>query len=163
MSLIPEACFFTGHRLIDQEVCSELEIALRHEVIGMIENGVTVFICGGALGFDTLAANVVLNLKKEYDIKLIMYLPCDRQYTGWEYSDILEYNRINSAADEIFYVSRGEKSPAVMKKRNKAMVEAADYGICYFKNEKSGTAQTVRMAEKKGINIINLYDKIKAV
>lgn len=159
MSLIPEACFFTGHRLIPDGEREELKIALENAIIDMIENGITVFICGGALGFDTLAAQTVLELKKEYDIKLCMYLPCDSQHIEWEYADILEYNRINSSADEVFYVSRGEKSPALMKKRNKAMVEAADYGICYMKDRKSGTGQTVNMAEEKGIGIINLYTK----
>lgn len=157
MSLIPEACFFTGHRNIDQKDLPNLKAALSSEIVAMIENGVTVFICGGALGFDTLAAQVVLELKKEYDIKLCMYLPCDGQHDGWEYADVLEYNRINSLADQVFYVNRGEKSPALMKKRNRAMVEAADYGICYMKHDKSGTSQTVKMAREKGIAVINLY------
>lgn len=163
MNLIPEACFFSGHRLIEEREYPALEAALYEQVIAMIENGVKNFICGGALGFDTLAAKAILELKKEYDIKLIMYLPCENQHVEWEYSDILEYTRIVASADEVFYVTRGEKSPGVMRKRNKAMVEAADYGICYLKNDRSGTAQTIRMAGEKGIDVINLYDKIKAV
>ena len=159
MSLIPEACFFTGHRLIPNEEKEELKASLKKAIVAMIENGVTVFICGGALGFDTLAAQTVLDLKKNYDIRLCMYLPCDTQHIDWECSDVFEYTRINSLADEVFYVSRGEKTPGVMKKRNKAMVEAADYGICYMKDRKSGTGQTVNMAEEKGISIINLYEK----
>ena len=157
MSLIPLACFFTGHRVLDD--VSGLKKELESAVFRMVENGVTVFICGGALGFDTLAAQAVLELRGKYPIKLCLYLPCRDQCNGWEFSDILEYERIKSASDEVFYVTEdGKASAAVMKKRNKAMVEASDYCICYLKNDTSGTGQTVRMAEEKGIEVINLYE-----
>lgn len=48
-----------------------------------------------------------------------------------------------------------------MKARNARLVElASDYCICYWnpKNFRSGTGQTVRMAQKKGIEIINLFE-----
>lgn len=160
MRLIPETCFFTGHRVIADDVKSELSKALTDAVVEMAENGVCVFICGGALGFDTLAAQTVLSVRENYDIKLCLYLPCDDQWEGWEASDIMEYHRICSLADEVFYVNHGKKSAALMKKRNRAMVAASDYCICYLKNSRSGTAQTVRMAEEKEIEVINLYEKM---
>ena len=158
MNLIPEACFFTGHRVIEDNEKSELFSTLTDAVTDMAEHGVSVFICGGALGFDTYAAQAVLSVREKYDIKLCLYLPCDDQSADWEAADQSEYNRILSLADEVFFVNHGNKSPALMKKRNRAMVSAADYCICYLKNPKSGTAQTVRMAKEKGIEIINLYD-----
>lgn len=156
MSIIPEACFFTGHRVIEET--DALSEKLKDAITAMIENGVSIFICGGALGFDTLAAEAVLKLKEKYEITLCLYLPCDDQTDGWEIDDIFRYNMILSSSDEVFYVSHGTKSPALMKKRNRAMVEAADYCICYMKNPSSGTGQTVRMAEEKGIEVINLYE-----
>ena len=159
MSIIPEACFFTGHRVIDK-TDAVLE-KLTETITEKIEKGVSVFICGGALGFDTLAAQTVIELREKYPIKLCLYLPCRDQCNGWEFPDIVEYERIKSACDEVFYVTEdGKASAAVMKKRNKAMVEASDFGICYLKNAKSGTAQTVRMAEEKGIEVINLYENM---
>ena len=41
------------------------------------EYGVNTFIDGGALGFDTIAAETVIEMREKYqNIKLVMYLPC---------------------------------------------------------------------------------------
>ena len=48
-----------------------------------------------------------------------------------------------------------------MKARTARLVElASDYCICYWnpKDFRSGTGQTVRMAQKKVIEIINMLD-----
>lgn len=157
MSLIPEACFFTGHRKIDGSKKNELLKKLEDTVTAMIEDGVTVFITGGALGFDTLAAQTVLKLRKTYSITLCLYIPSINQTEGWGYEDVIEYNRILKEADEVFYVSRERGTPALMKKRNRAMVEAGDRCVCYMNNPVSGTGHTVRLAKEKGIEVINLY------
>ncbi len=40
------------------------------------EYGVNTFIDGGALGFDTIAAETVIEMREKYqNIKLVMYLP----------------------------------------------------------------------------------------
>ena len=46
-----------------------------------------------------------------------------------------------------------------MKKRNARLAELGDICICYYneKDFRSGTGQTVRMAEKAGKRIINMY------
>ena len=157
MNLIPLACCFTGHRNVKD--ADRVKLALIDATENMAENGVSVFVCGGALGFDTLAAQAVLELKERYPVKLCLYLPCDNQTEGWDVADAEEYERIKALADEVFYVNHGKGTASLMKKRNRAMVEAADYCICYLNGEqRSGTAQTVRMAEEKGIEIINLYE-----
>jgi len=157
MNLIPLACFFTGHRVMEDFEKSAILPRLEKSILDMIENDVKVFICGGALGFDTLAAETVLKLKKSYDITLCLYLPCPDQTYDWQEEDVEVYNRILASADEVLYTSQKSRSPHLMKKRNMAMVEASDYCICYLKNPKSGTGQTVRMAEEKGIEVINLF------
>ena len=50
-----------------------------------------------------------------------------------------------------------------MKLRNTRLVELADeYCICYWNvnNFRSGTGQTVRMAKRKEIKILNLYENL---
>lgn len=55
------------------------------------------FGAGGALGFDTLAAQCVLSLRKRYShIKLILVLPCTTQTKGWSKDDIAVYEEIKS-------------------------------------------------------------------
>ena len=45
------------------------------------------------------------------------------------------------------------------KNRNRQLTENADFCICFYneKRQRCGTAQTVRMAEKKGMTVVNLY------
>lgn len=63
----------------------------------------TYFGAGGALGFDTLAAQTVLELKKKYpDIRLILVLPCLSQTRNWKAANISEYERIKQKQTRLF-------------------------------------------------------------
>lgn len=76
------ACF-TGHRKIPPESISELSQRLKNTLLRLIEEGYMYFGAGGASGFDTLATQCVLSLKKQYPhIKLILVLPCITQTKG---------------------------------------------------------------------------------
>ena len=56
-----KTCCFTGHRRIPADDLPAVAAALRREVLRLCrEEGITVFLSGGALGFDTLAAETVL-------------------------------------------------------------------------------------------------------
>ena len=53
-------CCFTGHRRIPPEVVAPLRERLEAEIESLIRQGVRYFGAGGALGFDPLAAEAVL-------------------------------------------------------------------------------------------------------
>ena len=126
-----------------------------------INSGFTHFITGGAVGFDTLAAEQIISMREDYDkIKLILYLPCTDQSENWNENDKARFERILSEADEVYYVSREPYKTGCMKKRNYAMVTASDMCIAYLKKSSSGTAQTVKMAQDKGILVVNIAEKI---
>ena len=59
------ACF-TGHRTIPPQQLEDLAQRLRAAVEDAIGRGYRYFGAGGALGFDTLAAQTVLELKKDH-------------------------------------------------------------------------------------------------
>ena len=158
MNLIPKTCFFTGHRVIGAEARTAIRESLKREIINAINDGVTVFIAGGALGFDMLAAETVISLKKDFQIQLVLYLPCRNHNMLWGEGDRLRFDNIMSMADEIYYVTQEEYKDGCMKKRNLAMVEASDMCIAYIKSQHSGTAQTIKMAEAKSIEIIKIAD-----
>ena len=68
-----KTCCFTGHRpqklgYAENSIqCDELKSKLEELIIELIEKeGVTHFISGVALGVDTYAANIVMNLKLQY-------------------------------------------------------------------------------------------------
>ena len=70
------ACF-TGHRTIPFLQKQKLKKRTKQVLIEAIEQGYRYFGAGGALGFDTLAAQAILELKNEYpQIRLILVLPC---------------------------------------------------------------------------------------
>lgn len=78
-----KTCCFTGHRKIPSEQYNRIAERLKAEIIGLIRQGVIYFGVGGALGFDTMAAQAVLALKESYpQIKLILVLPCKTQTHG---------------------------------------------------------------------------------
>ena len=151
-----ETCCFTGHRII--KVTPELVQRLHDTIVNMIESGVTDFYDGGAIGFDMLCAETVIELKAEYsDIKLHLLLPCppEEQVKGWNKSQVERYNKILQAADSVTVISE-HYTRDCMKQRNGRLVELADCCICYCANPRSGTGQTIRLAKKQGILVINL-------
>ncbi len=71
-----KTCCFTGHREIKESIQKVVEV-LEIELDKLIENGYCYFGAGGALGFDTIAAQTVLHLREQYPhVKLILVLPC---------------------------------------------------------------------------------------
>ena len=149
-----QTCCFTGHRKIPLDQLESVTQRLRDAVIASIKDGYLYFGAGGALGFDTLAAQTVLDLKKDYpQIKLILVLPCRTQTRGWKQEDIEEYNRIMKGADKVVYTSMKYHS-GCMHKRNRHLVDNSSLCICYLTNLSGGTAYTVRYAESRKIETI---------
>ena len=161
MTLIPKTCFFTGHRIIGNNELKAVKRLLNEELLNAVNSGFTHFITGGAVGFDTLAAEQIISMRTDYDmIRLILYLPCTDQSENWTESEKERFERILSEADEIYYVSREPYKKGCMKKRNYAMATASDMCIAYLKKSSSGTAQAVKMARDKGIAVINIAEKL---
>lgn len=151
-----QTLFFTGHRDMYRAVGSEAFSALNETVCAYIEKGYKYFIAGGALGFDTMAAECVLKLKSEgADVELILMLPCKNQDEKWSYWEQNKYKRILRAADKIIYISE-EYSRECMFMRNRAMADASSACIAYCNKEKGGTAYTVKYAINQGLAVVNL-------
>ncbi len=155
-----KTCCFTGHRELPTGWGRrKLALQLKKVIVDQIEKGVLFFGAGGALGFDTLAAQTVLKLKKEYpDIKLILVLPCLTQTRGWPAADVAEYERIKAQADKVVYTSQ-EYTKGCMFKRNRHLVNYSSVCICYKTKDNGGTAYTVDYAQKQGLKIINIAEE----
>ena len=154
---------FTGHRTIaeDKETLSARLYVLLERLV--TEKKVTDFYTGGAVGWDALAALTVLKLRESYpEVKLHLVLPCpfEEQSAKWNEAQKEEHKCIASFPDTKEFTSEHLDKHA-MRIRNARLVElASDYCICYWnpKHYRSGTGQTVRMAQKKGIEVINLFE-----
>ena len=150
---------FTGHRKLSDDI-AELKKRLYQRLEEEIKNGATDFNAGGAVGFDCIAAAIVLKLREVYPhIKLHLILPCsnEEQTEKWSEEEKAEFHRILKLVDTTEYTSE-HYFDGCMKKRNARLVELADCCFCYWDGrQRSGTGQTVRMAIKKNIEIVNFY------
>lgn len=87
---------------------------------GRKQNGTVCdfFGAGGALGFDTVAAQTVIRLKVKYPkIRLILVLPCTDQAKFWNEDDSREYERIKKLADKTVYTSEKYYNGCMAKKQ----------------------------------------------
>lgn len=149
---------FTGHRNI--KVTQEFRERLYHLLEIMIQNGAINFYAGGAIGFDTECELIILKLREKYpNIKLHIIMPCpkEEQTKQWKQDDEKKlYYKILSLADSTELCSE-HYDKNCMKKRNARLVKLADCFVCYYYKSRSGTGQTIRMAQKNKLEIINLY------
>ena len=149
-------CCFTGHRVLGSDFNNDV---LQRGIVYLIGKGVDTFICGGALGFDTVCAKAVLKAKETYPhIKLHIYAPCKNQSRNWRLLDRIGYDRLLKKADYVD-MPREEYFDGCMKIRNYKMVDASAYCICYMNSPRTGTGQTYRYATKQGLTVFNIAGK----
>ena len=120
---------------------------LRRLIVGVIEKkNVTKFISGMALGTDMWASEIVLDLKDEYpDSTLEATVPCRTQTASWNVRSKARYEKLLSLCDEVT-VLQEEYTYDCMMKRNKYMVQKADYVIAVWNGKPSGTGKTIQYA-----------------
>ncbi len=154
-------CCFSGHRTLPKDKLSDISACLEQIIIEYINEGYRYFGTGGALGFDTLAAETVLKLKNKYPfIKLILVLPCLSQTKGWKKFDVDRYNYIKTQADKTVYTSK-EYTSDCMFKRNRHLVNHSSLCICYLSKNSGGTAYTVNYAKKNNLKIENIVEHLE--
>ncbi len=159
------SCAVTGHRPQKfpwgnnekDSRCVELKIALTSQIEELVRNGVTDFLSGMAEGADTWTALTVLILREQHpDLKLHCILPCKTQAEKWDIPVQERYHSILEQADSIIYVRR-EESKGCMLERNRFLVAHADLLLAVGGSTgRSGTAATVRYAQKLGRRIITI-------
>lgn len=154
-----KTCCFTGHRTRDlPKNIEDLRQELYKVIAGVINQGATNFIAGGAIGFDTMAELAVIDFRRQNkSVKLSLYLPCKGQEENWSRADKKVYHFIYSQADEVVFISEHYIS-GCMYKRNRAMVDNSGCCIAYLIKEEGGTFYTVNYATGKGLRIINLAE-----
>ena len=149
-------CCFTGHRNFSQDKNEQIVKRLSEEIDSLIKQGITIYISGGAVGFDQIAASAIIRKREQgADIRLIFALPCRKQDKNWNERQKQLYRSLLSKADDIVYVSE-DFTPDCMKLRNQYMVDNSNYCICALTKNISGTGQTTRYARQQGVEVINV-------
>ena len=150
---IATACF-TGHRSIPPQREEQIRRKTEQAVVDLIFRGYDTFIVGGALGFDTLAQQVLTDLRGEFPyIRIVMAIPCPDQDKTWGEADRHIYRHLLETADARILIAR-EYSRECMLKRNRYMIHHSSVCIAYCTRDTGGTAYTVRHAKESGKDVI---------
>lgn len=147
---------FTGHRRLTRQEAAMLAARLDMVLEALFHRGYRRFVCGGALGFDTLAAEQVLQLQARHpEVQLVMALPCGNQAQRWSQEDGRRYERILYAADETHVLSPVYYDGCMMV-RNRFMVDHSSLCVCYLCHMKGGTMSTVAYALRERLPVLNV-------
>ncbi len=144
-----KTCSFTGHRIVSSKFNPE---DIEKAAYKAINDGFDTFLCGMAIGFDTLCFNVLETVRLEKRIKIIACVPCDSQSKFFNAKQKAQYERMLSVADEVIYVSQ-EYFDGCMQKRNFFMIDNSSRVIAYLNVNRGGTYQTVKYAVESGVEV----------
>lgn len=157
------ACL-TGHRPKSlpwgydesKESCVMFKKELKKIFLGAIDYGISTFLTGMAEGFDMIGAEILLNIRKNRNIKVIAIVPCVGQELKWKTDQQKRYKTILKRCDDVITLS-DRYTPTCMNDRNKFMVEHSSICVACWNGKPSGTGNTVRFAKQNGnkIRIIN--------
>lgn len=154
-------CAFSGHRTIKQSHRAKISSLIARAIEYAYSEGCRNFYSGGAVGFDTLAAQQVIRFRMTHpDVRLILLLPCIDQDAKWTDAQKNMYSHLLREANETTYISECYTDTCI-KRRNEALAAVADIMICYLSRRGSGTGQTVSMAQSLGQRVYNLYPALE--
>ena len=147
--IIVATCTFFGHRDIPQEI----ELTLRSTLINLIENKhVDLFYVGNQGNFDYMVLKNLTLLKLDYPhisyAVVLAYMPYKKN----------ELN--NKDYPNTIYPEGLENTPPkyAIIKRNRWMIDKADYVVTYVKDIVGGAIRFKEFSEKKGKIVLNLAD-----
>ena len=142
---------FTGHRFVDAAQREHVKKRLSNAVLDAYGHGIRNFISGFAIGFDMMAAEAIVSLKRSYpDIIL-------GQASRFSFYDRKRYDRLLEVADEVIVLSESYY-PRCFLDRDEFMVNNSSKLIGYYDGrEKGGTFYTIRKAMAQNIPIVNVF------
>lgn len=157
-----KTCCFTGHRDIPKEKTKMIEKRTEEAVRSLYEKGVRFFGIGGAVGYDTLAANLLFRLRASYmpDIKIILVYPFDGFTDRWTDEQQKHHNLVLPYYDKVVRVCNAPSKSAFLM-RDRHLVDGSAYCVAYQTRDTGGTAYTTRYARQQGAEVINVADRIE--
>ena len=154
-----QTCCFTGHRNIPADQLQEIVARTEVKVRELIRGGYRCFIVGGAIGYDTLAAELLFHLRdvERMGIRVILAYPFDGYTALWSEGQKATYARLLPLYDERICVAAAASRGAYLQ-RDRYMVDASSMCIAYCTRQTGGTAYTIRYAAKTGVPVCNIAE-----
>ncbi len=133
--------------------CVDFKQRIRCAVGTLVQSGYGHFISGGALGFDTFAAEAVLDIRRKCPwVTLEIAVPFDAQPDRWTPYSRIRYEWNLNQADIVTWVSHAYAQDC-MAKRNRYMVDCCDLLLAAWDGRPGGTRHTVEYARSRGKDI----------
>lgn len=154
---------FTGHRKIPENIIEALRELLAEILDSLYDRGARIFKAGGALGFDTMAAQAVFDLKirkNDESVKLHLCLAAPDQAKRFSRYDAIIFRMVTEIADKISYESKTATTSSYFA-RNRTLVKDSDVCVAYCTRQSGGTYYTCTQALTSGVEFINLADFIE--
>lgn len=158
---------FTGHRPGNlpcrydrNHACyKSIKERLLKVLIRAIDNGVTHFITGMAIGFDQWALECLLELRaKDYTFTIVAAVPCKGQESKWPTESQQHYRALLKACDTVCYVTEQPYEDGCMEARNQWMVDKSIALIALYNGSQGGgTANCVKYAKSKNRPIYRIH------
>ena len=150
-------CTFAGHREVYQaNIADKLDEAISR----IIKNDDCFrFLVGGIGDFDGMCSSAVRRAKRNYpnkQISLELILP----YLTQELNENKSYYEISYDDVVVPIELAGVHYKSAITKRNRWMVDKSDWMIAFVYRDFGGAYTSLRYAEKKGLQIINLAKEI---
>lgn len=149
-----KTCCFTGHRDLPQKQLSEIRRQTAVAISKLItERGVRYFGVGGAIGYDTMAAEVLFELKRIYPhIKVILVYPFEGFTSRWSAEQKATFAKLFPLYDKRVCVAKAASKESYLM-RDRHIVDGSAYCIAYCTRETGGTAYTLRYAKEQGTGV----------
>ncbi len=149
-------CCFTGHRDLPEDKIDEIRKRTKETVERLIDGGFVTYICGGAVGFDMMCGEIVLELKEKYpQIELFMAIPCAEQSKFFGENAKKQYMHLMQNADRKVCLSENYYN-GCMQARNRYMVDNSAVVIAYCTKNSGGTFYTCCYAKRNGKTFISV-------
>ncbi len=163
-----KSCCFTGYRpqkfpfglKPTSKEYALFENKLLNAIFSLPKEECFTFYSGMAMGFDIIAAELVLLLRKSYKeakISLVCAIPFLDQSSTYSEEWKKRYDKILKEADKVLLLA-DKYYPQCYQRRNEYMVNQSDFVITWFDGKSGGTKNTLVYAKKNGKKIINLNE-----
>lgn len=155
------ACF-TGHRDLPEKETQAITERTKAAIQRLYMRGVRFFGVGGALGYDTIAADVLFQLRASYmpDIKVILVYPFDGFTAHWTTAQQVRHETRLPFYNKVVRIAERPSRDAYLA-RDRHLVNGSAYCIAYQTRNTGGTAYTVRYARKQGLIVYNIIDALE--
>lgn len=152
-------CCFTGHRDIPADRLQMVMTGTEAKVRELISQGYRYFGIGGAMGYDTIVAEMLFRLReREYpEIKIILVYPFDGFISRWSDSQQATYARLLPMYDKRVCVCKSASREAYLA-RDRHLVDYSSACIAYCTRQTGGAAYTIRYAAARGVPVFNVGD-----